>query len=65
MPIDLMEKIVNLGNLSDIVKVKDGYARNFPRHTDVLVDVTATEDKFAGFVGLLDGYMAAPQRGKM
>ncbi len=24
-----MEKVVNLGNLGDIVKVKDGYARNF------------------------------------
>jgi large subunit ribosomal protein L9 len=25
----LMEKVVNLGNLGDVVKVKDGYARNF------------------------------------
>jgi large subunit ribosomal protein L9 len=24
-----MEKVVNLGNLGDVVKVKDGYARNF------------------------------------
>jgi large subunit ribosomal protein L9 len=24
-----LEKVVNLGNLGDIVKVKDGYARNF------------------------------------
>jgi large subunit ribosomal protein L9 len=24
-----MEKVVNLGNLGDLVKVKDGYARNF------------------------------------
>lgn len=29
MQIILMEKVVNLGNLGDIVKVKDGYARNF------------------------------------
>ena len=29
MQIILLEKIVNLGNLGDIVKVKDGYARNF------------------------------------
>ena len=29
MHIILMEKVVNLGNLGDLVKVKDGYARNF------------------------------------
>ena len=29
MQIILMEKIVNLGALGDVVKVKDGYARNF------------------------------------
>jgi len=29
MEIILMEKVVNLGQLGDIVKVKDGYARNF------------------------------------
>ena len=29
MEIILLEKVVNLGNLGDIVKVKDGYARNF------------------------------------
>ncbi|MCU0843043.1 MAG: 50S ribosomal protein L9 [Thiobacillaceae bacterium] len=29
MEIILMEKVVNLGNLGDVVKVKDGYARNF------------------------------------
>ena len=29
MEIILMEKVVNLGGLGDIVKVKDGYARNF------------------------------------
>jgi large subunit ribosomal protein L9 len=29
MQIILMEKVVNLGNLGDIVKVKDGFARNF------------------------------------
>ena len=29
MQIILLEKIVNLGNLGEIVKVKDGYARNF------------------------------------
>jgi large subunit ribosomal protein L9 len=29
MQIILLDKIANLGNLGDIVKVKDGYARNF------------------------------------
>ncbi|CAG9193598.1 50S ribosomal subunit protein L9 [Paraburkholderia sabiae] len=29
MQIILLEKVLNVGNLGDIVKVKDGYARNF------------------------------------
>ena len=29
MQIILLEKVINLGGLGDIVKVKDGYARNF------------------------------------
>ncbi|MBA4110931.1 MAG: 50S ribosomal protein L9 [Leptothrix sp. (in: Bacteria)] len=29
MQIILLEKVVNLGSLGDVVKVKDGYARNF------------------------------------
>ena len=29
MQVILMEKVANLGNLGDVVKVKDGYARNF------------------------------------
>jgi large subunit ribosomal protein L9 len=29
MQIILMEKVANLGNLGDLLKVKDGYARNF------------------------------------
>ena len=29
MQIILLDKVVNLGNLGEIVKVKDGYARNF------------------------------------
>ena len=29
MQIILLDKVVNLGGLGDIVKVKDGYARNF------------------------------------
>ncbi|MCG3190664.1 MAG: 50S ribosomal protein L9 [Burkholderiaceae bacterium] len=29
MQVILLEKIMNLGNLGDVVKVKDGFARNF------------------------------------
>ena len=29
MQVILLEKVVNLGNLGEIVRVKDGYARNF------------------------------------
>ncbi len=29
MQVILMEKVVNLGSLGDVVKVRDGYARNF------------------------------------
>jgi large subunit ribosomal protein L9 len=29
MQVILMEKVANLGSLGDVVKVKDGYARNF------------------------------------
>ncbi len=33
MQIILLEKVANLGGLGDVVKVKDGYARNFLIHT--------------------------------
>ena len=29
MKLILLQKVVNLGGLGDVVKVKDGYARNF------------------------------------
>lgn len=29
MQVILLEKVVNVGNLGEVVKVKDGYARNF------------------------------------
>ena len=29
MQVILLDKVLNLGNLGDVVKVKDGYARNF------------------------------------
>jgi hypothetical protein len=41
------------------------HAMQIALHTDVLVDVTVAVDKFAGSGGLLDGHMAAVQRGKV
>ena len=34
MQIILLEKVVNVGNLGEVVRVRDGYARNFliPQH---------------------------------
>ena len=29
MQVILLEKVANLGNLGDVVRVKDGFARNF------------------------------------
>ena len=29
MQVILLEKVVNLGNLGEVVRVRDGYARNF------------------------------------
>ena len=29
MEIILLEKVINVGNLGDVVKVKQGYARNY------------------------------------
>lgn len=29
MQVILLEKVANLGNLGDVVRVRDGYARNF------------------------------------
>lgn len=29
MQVILLDKVLNLGNLGEVVKVKDGYARNF------------------------------------
>jgi large subunit ribosomal protein L9 len=49
MQIILLEKVVNLGNLGDVVKVKDGYARNFliPQRKAR----RATESNIAEFAG--------------
>jgi large subunit ribosomal protein L9 len=45
MQIILLEKVANLGNLGDVVKVKDGYARNFLIPTRMARRATATAIK--------------------
>jgi large subunit ribosomal protein L9 len=47
MDVILLEKVINLGNLGDQVKVKSGYARNFllPKGKAVM----ATKDNIARF----------------
>lgn len=49
MQIILLEKVVNLGNLGDVVRVKDGFARNFliPQRKAR----RATESNIAEFAG--------------
>jgi len=45
MQIILLEKVANLGDLGDVVKVKDGYARNFLIPTRAARRATATAIK--------------------
>ena len=45
MQIILLEKVGNLGNLGDVVKVKDGYARNFLIPTRAARRATSTAIK--------------------
>ena len=66
MQIILLEKVVNLGNLGDVVKVKDGYARNFliptgaaRRATDVAIK--EFEAKRAEFEKVQAGKLSAAQ----
>ena len=47
MQIILLEKVLNLGSLGDVVKVKDGYARNFLIPTGLAR--RATKDAIAEF----------------
>ncbi|MEX8520802.1 MAG: 50S ribosomal protein L9 [Leptothrix sp. (in: b-proteobacteria)] len=42
MQIILLEKVANLGNLGEVVRVKDGYARNFLIPTGAARRATAT-----------------------
>ncbi len=46
MQVILMEKVANLGNLGDVVKVRDGYARNFliPTHAARRATAAAVKD---------------------
>src|SRR5665213_3706697 len=45
MQVILLEKVANLGNLGDVVKVKDGFARNFLIPTRVARRATETAIK--------------------
>ena len=45
MQVILLEKIANLGNLGDVVKVKDGYGRNFLIPTGKAVLATESAKK--------------------
>ncbi len=47
MQIILLEKVVNVGNLGEVVKVKDGYARNFLIPQRLARRATATKHKSA------------------
>ena len=46
MQVILLEKVANLGNLGDVVKVRDGYARNFliPTHAARRATESAIKD---------------------
>lgn len=46
MQIILLEKVNNLGNLGDVVRVKDGFARNFliPKHKARRATATAVQE---------------------
>ena len=45
MQVILLDKVVNLGELGEVVKVKDGYARNFLIPTRVARRATPTAIK--------------------
>ena len=45
MQIILLDKVANLGNLGEVVKVKDGYARNFLIPTGAARRATASAVK--------------------
>ena len=49
MQVILMEKVANLGNLGDVVKVKDGFARNFLLPKGLAYPATAANKKKIAF----------------
>ena len=53
MQVILLEKVANLGNLGDVVKVKDGYARNFLIPQRAARRATATAIKRARFLAMV------------
>ena len=66
MQIILLEKVVNVGNLGDVVKVKNGYARNFlipqgkakratAENVKIIEDKRAELEAAAGEAGFLAG----------
>ena len=54
MQVILLDKVANLGNLGDIVKVKDGFARNFLIPTKRAELEKAAADKLAAAQALGD-----------
>ena len=54
MQVILLEKVVNLGNLGDVVKVKDGYARNYLIPQGLAVAADANNIHAAIFTGTLE-----------
>ena len=66
MQIILLEKVVNLGGLGDVVKVKDGYARNFliPQGKAVMAtkaNIEMFETRRAELEAKLAGVLAAAE----
>jgi large subunit ribosomal protein L9 len=55
MQVILLEKVVNLGGLGDVVKVKDGYARNYllPQGKAQSQTLAAAQEKGAKLEGLM------------
>ena len=53
MQVILLEKIANLGDLGEVVKVKDGFARNFLIPTRAARRATPAAIKRARFLALL------------
>ena len=78
MQVILLEKVPNLGNLGEVVKVKDGFARNFLIPTRVARRATPAAIKAVAFGSVAEtlgkqalgsswkftGFLATPRNGK-